>query len=41
MGNNPGHGQPAALPQPDREVLAGIVERVTFHNADSGFACFV
>ena len=26
--------QPAA---PDREVLAGLVERVTFHNADSGF----
>ena len=25
------------FPQPDREVLAGIVERVTFHNADSGF----
>ena len=23
--------------QPDREVLAGIVERVTFHNAESGF----
>ena len=29
----------ASLPstQPDREVLAGIVERVTFHNAESGF----
>src|ERR1700750_3095701 len=30
----------AALPtsdQPDREVLAGIVERVTFHNAETGF----
>jgi exodeoxyribonuclease V alpha subunit len=23
--------------EPDREVLAGTVERVTFHNADSGF----
>ncbi len=23
---------------PDGEVLAGIVERVTFHNAESGFA---
>ncbi|MFL5257497.1 MAG: ATP-dependent RecD-like DNA helicase [Rhodopila sp.] len=23
--------------QPDQEVLAGIVERVTFHNADNGF----
>ena len=23
--------------QPDREVLAGIVERVTFHNAETGF----
>jgi exodeoxyribonuclease V alpha subunit len=23
--------------QPDREVLAGTVERVTFHNAESGF----
>jgi hypothetical protein len=22
---------------PDREVLAGLVERVTFHNADNGF----
>jgi exodeoxyribonuclease V alpha subunit len=32
---------PPPSPQPDREVLAGIVERVTFHNADSGFACFV
>jgi exodeoxyribonuclease V alpha subunit len=28
---------PPPSPQPDREVLAGIVERVTFHNADSGF----
>jgi exodeoxyribonuclease V alpha subunit len=27
---------PQAKP-PDREVLAGIVERVTFHNADPGF----
>ena len=30
----------AALPtldQPDREVLAGIIERVTFHNAETGF----
>jgi exodeoxyribonuclease V alpha subunit len=25
-------------PGPDRETLAGSVERVTFHNADSGFA---
>ena len=25
-------------PWPDGEVLAGIVERVTFHNAESGFA---
>src|ERR1700712_48929 len=23
--------------QPDREVIAGTVERVTFHNAESGF----
>ena len=22
---------------PNREVLAGLVERVTFHNADNGF----
>jgi exodeoxyribonuclease V alpha subunit len=30
---------PAPLPstQPDRAVLAGSVERVTFHNAESGF----
>jgi exodeoxyribonuclease V alpha subunit len=30
---------PAPQPstQPDREVLAGTVERVTFHNAESGF----
>jgi Helix-hairpin-helix domain len=28
---------PPTFPQPDREVLAGVVERVTFHNADSGF----
>jgi exodeoxyribonuclease V alpha subunit len=28
---------PPPFPQPDREVLAGIVERVTFHNADNGF----
>ena len=30
---------PAPLPstQPDREVLAGTVERVTFHNAENGF----
>ncbi|WP_408863372.1 ATP-dependent RecD-like DNA helicase [Acidiphilium acidophilum] len=29
----------ATVPQaaPDREVLAGLVERVTFHSADSGF----
>jgi exodeoxyribonuclease V alpha subunit len=24
-------------PGPDKEVLAGLVERVTFHNADNGF----
>jgi exodeoxyribonuclease V alpha subunit len=24
-------------PSSDREPLAGLVERVTFHNADSGF----
>jgi exodeoxyribonuclease V alpha subunit len=30
---------PALLPStvPDREVLAGTVERVTFHNSESGF----
>ncbi|WP_158048022.1 SF1B family DNA helicase RecD2 [Skermanella pratensis] len=26
-----------ASPAPDREVLAGLVERVTFHNAENGF----
>jgi exodeoxyribonuclease V alpha subunit len=25
-------------PRPESEVLAGIVERVTFHNAETGFA---
>ena len=24
-------------PSPDREVLAGLVERVTFHNPENGF----
>ena len=28
---------PSPATQPDREVLAGIVERVTFHNAETGF----
>ena len=28
---------PLPSPQPDREVLAGTVERVTFHNAENGF----
>lgn len=28
----------AQAPWPDGEVLAGIVERVTFRNAESGFA---
>ena len=28
---------PPPSTQPDREVLAGIVERVTFHNAENGF----
>lgn len=28
---------PIAAPAPAQEVLAGLVERVTFHNADSGF----
>ena len=27
----------APSPSPDREALAGLVERVTFHNPDSGF----
>jgi hypothetical protein len=26
-------------PARDRENLAGLVERVTFHNKDSGFWC--
>src|SRR6202049_104690 len=33
--------RPMATPppsdQPDREVLAGVVERVTFHNEENGF----
>ncbi len=28
---------PSVASQPDQEVLAGIVERVTFHNAETGF----
>jgi len=28
---------PPTTSQPDREVIAGAVERVTFHNAESGF----
>ena len=28
---------PSPATQTDREVLAGIVERVTFHNAETGF----
>ena len=28
---------PQQTPAPDRENLAGLVERVTFHNEDSGF----
>ena len=27
----------AQLESPTREVLAGLVERVTFHNAENGF----
>ena len=29
--------KPASPAAPDREVLAGLVERVTFHNAENGF----
>jgi exodeoxyribonuclease V alpha subunit len=28
---------PSAATQTDREVLAGIVERLTFHSAETGF----
>ncbi len=28
---------PQSSAQPDREVIAGLVERVTFHNAENGF----
>jgi exodeoxyribonuclease V alpha subunit len=28
---------PLSSVEPDREVLAGTLERVTFHNAESGF----
>jgi len=28
---------PNAAPRPEPDHLAGLVERVTFHNADSGF----
>jgi hypothetical protein len=30
-------GWSVGKPQPERENLAGLVERVTFHNEDSGF----
>src|SRR6267154_1762901 len=28
---------PSSMTQPDREVIAGAVERVTFHNLENGF----
>ena len=32
------HAEPSQQTQaPDREVLAGLVERVTYHNAENGF----
>jgi hypothetical protein len=31
-------GWSVGKPQPERENLAGLVERVTFHNEDSGFS---
>ncbi len=34
---SPAMAVPPPSNQPDREVLAGIVERVTFHNAETGF----
>jgi hypothetical protein len=36
-GDNPAMAVPPPSNQPDHEVLAGIVERVTFHNAETGF----
>lgn len=30
-------GWSVGKPQPERENLGGLVERVTFHNEDSGF----
>ncbi len=36
-GNNQGMATSSPAAQADREVLAGAVERVTFHNAESGF----
>ena len=35
MASRPAATAPAQAP--DREVLAGLVERVTFHNAENGF----
>ena len=29
--------KPQVHPEPEREALAGLVERVTFHSPDSGF----
>jgi exodeoxyribonuclease V alpha subunit len=29
--------KPQVHPEPKREALAGLVERVTFHSPDSGF----
>src|SRR4051812_984250 len=37
MADHPPMSAPPSNIQPDREVIAGTVERVTFHNAESGF----
>ena len=33
----PEHARTSTSPAPEREVLAGLVERVTYHNSENGF----
>jgi exodeoxyribonuclease V alpha subunit len=36
-GMAPEHARRSAAPPPEREALAGLVERVTYHNPETGF----
>jgi exodeoxyribonuclease V alpha subunit len=33
----PEHARTSTFPTPEREALAGLVERVTYHNPENGF----